>query len=356
MYSSEIGISELDSDDFYGPDHRLTLDCVKLVLDYMDSIGMSLATFVDALFYGDPECTTDHACCRRRSVFFSAISLPKVLSRMMRFATQNGPKEDLQAWSLWFVQDALEDKMTRTVRHLKVGDLSVDRVLSLDFGKLRDWMENQKTGCHTLWTILFQLSMPPKGRTNNTMKNPKAMIISVICQLAFSRSNRANYLQQAFSLFFKADGLSSKANMLLNHLGITLSNTWQNEAVDTLSEEAMTTIRGSLSKQAVFLSADNVNIPFHVFGQRIHNKSSFESGTAATVFPMEGVPPLDGPLFCKAAWVAWNLEYSDLVDIDAGHRIHVQKVYHLLQFLLNLPYFKHYPHHDNPLLKPPPPV
>ncbi|KIO28656.1 hypothetical protein M407DRAFT_71589, partial [Tulasnella calospora MUT 4182] len=182
------------------------------------------------------------------------------------------------------------------------------------------------------------------------------MVITIIGQLAFSRSHHANYLQQAFSLFFKADGLSSKANTLLNHLSITMSNTWQNELVDVLSDRQMERVRGVILHSPIFVSADNVNIPFRVFSQRLHHKSSFQSGTAVTAYPMPGVKPFDGKEFREKARTAGNLEYEDLIDIESGRRIHAQKVYHVLRFLIDSPYFQDYPYRKHKEFDPPPPV
>ncbi|KIO17093.1 hypothetical protein M407DRAFT_33255 [Tulasnella calospora MUT 4182] len=232
MFSSESGISELDSDDFYGPGHRSTVDPVKMVLKYMEEKGLSLAQLFESIFYGDPDCTNDYACRRHRTTFFQELSLPQLLVRIMKNSGPNGPKVKLVEWMTEYLMNILDEEIARAVSHLHMGEVSVEKILELDFQEIQEWMENPRMGYRTLWRMLTRLATSPKGRSKNKMKDPTAMVITIIGQLAFSRSHHANYLQQAFSLFFKADGSSSKANTLLNHLSITMSSTWQNELVD----------------------------------------------------------------------------------------------------------------------------
>ncbi|KAG8911936.1 hypothetical protein FRC00_005532 [Tulasnella sp. 408] len=214
MFPSESGISELDSDDFYGPDYRSTVHTIKTVLKYMEEKGLSLAQLFDSILYGDPDCTTDHACRRHRTTFFQEISLPQLLVRIMKNSGPNGPKVKLVEWMTEYLMGILDEEIARTVPHLHAGEVSVEKILELDFQELWKWMEDPRMG--------------------------------LIGQLAFSRSHHANYLQQAFSLFFKADGLSSKANILLDHLSITMSDTWQNELIDTLSDREMERVRNCI--------------------------------------------------------------------------------------------------------------
>ncbi|KIO15699.1 hypothetical protein M407DRAFT_47901, partial [Tulasnella calospora MUT 4182] len=135
-----------------------------------------------------------------------------------------------------------------------------------------------------------------------------------------------------------------------------MSNTWQNESIEALSEGAMEKIRTFISNFPFFVTADNVNVPFRVFTQRIQNKSSFQSGTAATVYPISNVELFDGKQFRATSRTAGDLEYEDLIDIEGGRRIHAQKVHHILRFLLDSPYFQEYAHRDHEAFDPPPPV
>lgn len=122
MLSSDTGISELDSDDFYGPSHRSSVETVKLVLNYMDEKGISLAQLFDSVLYGDPKCTADHACRRHRTSFFNDVSLPRVLDRIMKQSGATGPKFKLEEWMKESVMTELDEEIKRAAKHLNTGE------------------------------------------------------------------------------------------------------------------------------------------------------------------------------------------------------------------------------------------
>ena len=63
-----------------------------------------------------------------------------------------------------------------------------------------------------------------------------------------------------------------------------MSHKWAATAYGLLSDHAMKDVQDAIQKSPWVIMHDNVNIPMHVFSQRLHNQSHFVSGCAATVW------------------------------------------------------------------------
>jgi hypothetical protein len=135
-----------------------------------------------------------------------------------------------------------------------------------------------------------------------------------------------------------------------------MSTSWLDTAIDKLSTDTMAETRRLVQKWAFLMSADNVNIRSTVFLQCLANCNHFESGTAATVYPIIDTPPLKGEDFHARAKTHDVITYKDFCDPLSARRILEQKRYHILQFLLESPYFSHYKKCGDKLLAPPPPI
>ncbi|KAL4065520.1 hypothetical protein V8B97DRAFT_2025778 [Scleroderma yunnanense] len=149
-------------------------------------------------------------------------------------------------------------------------------------------------------------------------------------------------------------GLSAKAFDTLHALTVMMSHKWAADHVQ-MSEAAMKEL----------ISYDNINIPFHVVSQHLHNKDNFSSGAAVTVYIKHHAETLKADssheLQQCCAWGMKNpltsLEIFHLGQLAVPH-IQNQMTYEVLCFLLEAPEFniKSYQYHDSSLLLPPEPV
>jgi hypothetical protein len=105
----------------------------------------------------------------------------------------------------------------------------------------------------------------------------------MISMAGFSRSHHTCKIQKLLMIYFKSCGLAAKALDTLHALGITMSQKWSYSGIEILSEQAHNALTQDLAAHHWFGIHDNVNIPFQVYEQRLHNQSHFDSGTAGTI-------------------------------------------------------------------------
>jgi hypothetical protein len=78
--------------------------------------------------------------------------------------------------------------------------------------------------------------------------------------------------------------LAAKAYDLLNHFGLTMSQNWTLNAVDTIAADAMDKLQTDIHQYPLFIGSDNINIVFKVHEQTLQNQNKFVSGAATTVY------------------------------------------------------------------------
>jgi hypothetical protein len=184
----------------------------------------------------------------------------------------------------------------------------------------------------------------------------------MISQCQYTRSHRRGRLTKLWSIYLKACGLSARAFDAVHALAITMSHKWAANAYGELSDRAMKEVRVAIQTSPWHISHDNVNIPLRVFSQRLHNKSHFISGCAATVWvlpPHAELPPDTNRLFQKhhAKTSKEVFNYSDvLYDDTADERTEQKNIHRLLSVLLNHPEFLDYAGRKDPVFAAPPPV
>ena len=182
------------------------------------------------------------------------------------------------------------------------------------------------------------------------------MITAMLCYI---RTHRANRLQKLFAIYLKFRGLSAKAFDMLHALGVTMSHKWACSHVAKMSASAMQEVTRLMQIYPWLISYDNINIPFHVFSQRLNNKDTFSSGVAATVYikrQAQVLPPEISAQLQESRRIGSQnpITFLDIfkLSIQSYPRIEKFIVYHVLRFLLDSPEFQFqtYAHQDS-LLK-----
>lgn len=191
-------------------------------------------------------------------------------------------------------------------------------------------------------------------------------MLFVVCQLAFSRNRNANLFHKFFTVYLKGCGLPAKAIDTMSSLGLTMSQKWAFNGIDTLAKHANMELQQQIHdhKLLFYFSHDNVNIQFRVYEQRVDRQSHFDSGTASTIYL---VPGSEGQQLNNRALQEQRkigrtnpITAKDIVKatIPAAARVMSRMRYWILQFLLDSPDFdlEKYDNRNDARLKPPPPV
>ena len=191
-------------------------------------------------------------------------------------------------------------------------------------------------------------------------------LVFVMCQLAFSRNHHANQFHKFLMVYLKACGLPAKALDTLSSLGLTMSQKWAFQGINTLAEHANQELRRQIHElKLLFLfSHDNINHQFRVFEQRVDRQTTFDSGTASTIYLIPGSENmrLDNRALQEQRKIgrANPITAQDIIKLSmpGAARVATQMKYRILCFLLDSPEFniKTYKHHGNTALNPPPPV
>ncbi|KAJ7240932.1 hypothetical protein C8J57DRAFT_1527264 [Mycena rebaudengoi] len=155
------------------------VDKVKVVLFVMDGIGINLPIFLDALSWGDTNCTLDPKIRFHRTSLLNSIELPLILSRWLRpprppkskKVRPKGAKNVLQDFAVQCTADILEKELE-----------SLAMVFSSPAGQ--DIMEKELTGtsmpgmvCEVkaiaprLWLFLMRLARSAEQQRRTPSKD-----------------------------------------------------------------------------------------------------------------------------------------------------------------------------------------
>ncbi|KAI0038742.1 hypothetical protein FA95DRAFT_1613142 [Auriscalpium vulgare] len=328
---------------------------------YIQDQGLTLASLVDAVTWGDEECIANPTIRAARTQFFNSDRFAPMLRRWWKppnRRAKKGPAE-LRKFVVECVGEMVEKEMKVVAPILTPpGDaLSLETLTGLDFHKLSETLRS-KDGAPTLWTVLQRAGWSDKQAARNTHKTPNNVIMNVIASLAFTRSHHVNRMSQLWAIYLKSCGLSERAFDTLHALGLTMSSKWTTEAVNDISEKAMSAARTAIEEHAYYMSYDNLNVAKRVFSMRKDNQNNFYSACAATLWVVPGNPPIPPE---------WNPKYQAmrregarapfdmriLLRMEQGivRRNREAAVNVILRFLLESPAFSAYTELDDPILQ-----
>ncbi|KAJ6548849.1 hypothetical protein B0H19DRAFT_997293, partial [Mycena capillaripes] len=127
-------------------------------------------------------------------------------------------------------------------------ELSQEHLTSLDFGEMKNSIQRYTP---VLWRILRQAAYTTTQTVRNKHKDPDMVVLHMISQAQFTRSNRRGRVAKLWSIYLKACGLSARAFDALHALGILMSHKWTANAYGTLSDRAMEEVRALIRSRAV---------------------------------------------------------------------------------------------------------
>ncbi|KAJ7222322.1 hypothetical protein GGX14DRAFT_326506, partial [Mycena pura] len=360
---------------------------VKMVLLYMDGVGLDLPILLDAISWGDPACTQDAKIRYERSALLNSAELPGILRRWWKpprprgshRVRPKGAKAAMQDFAFHCSQEVLELELETAADIFKspVGpDVTEAELTGTSFPKL---IEAVKKVAPNLWRVLMELARSPTQQKRNPKKTPAMVslescfiisnsppslktVIVIIALFEYTRSHHRGRLQKLFSIYFKFKGLSAKGFDTLHAIGLTMSGSWTNDSVSRISEAAMKDMRELMDKFPWLMSYDNVLIAFRIFSQRIDKKTLHGNGTAATVYIKRSatpMPPITNRLLqeCRIEGLRNPLSAFDIMEIaevsEPRRRSHI--IFTVLNILLQAPEFdlESHPKHDHPLFQRP---
>jgi len=138
---------------------------------------------------------------------------------------------------------------------------------------------------------------------------------AVVCMSILLQNTNAqcNYLQGILGVFFHSTCVPQKVINVLNHAGLSISQTSINHAVKSMSREIASCIRSAVGSLKASFAYDNFDINFKTHQPTIEHHSIFTSATSATSIPLFGVEdPND--LQCSAELWACNPRNPSLTE------------------------------------------
>jgi len=361
-------------------------DLVEAVLDLVDKSRSSIGAVLEALLWGEEKCKASLRMRTVRQQFTRSKELATILNRLWKPPGHDPVKNGNSGRQV--TVDFVSKTMKKVHKH-QIEDLSslfvsppsddttIDELTSLDFLSLA---ETCAIRAPDLWGLLLTLTQTPRQARDNTHKSPtkvpynlirsppryltnNQVILMVVAILLYTRTHHCNKIQKAFAIYVKFRGLSAKAFDTMHALGVTMSHKWTSQAVVKISERATKAMRIAILLFAMWMSYDNMQMPFKVYSQRIENPGEFGNGTAATAFINRNKRPLTAKNNAElrktriSPGQANPLKANNILKLatDGYARLRPYMVHRILRFLLDAPDFelKTYKGNKSTLFAPP---
>ncbi|KAG2046241.1 hypothetical protein BDR06DRAFT_899551, partial [Suillus hirtellus] len=116
-------------------------------------------------------------------------------------------------------------------------------------------------------------------------------IRAVVCMsiLLQNMNAQCNYLQGILGIFFHSTCMPQKVVDVLNHAGLSISQTSINHAVKSMLREITSWIRSAVGSLKASFAYDNFDINFKMHQPTVEHQSIFISATSATSIPLFGI-------------------------------------------------------------------
>ncbi|KAI0692067.1 hypothetical protein C8T65DRAFT_745287 [Cerioporus squamosus] len=305
---------------------------------------LDLLLLLWAISYQEPRLVTDELAKFERTALLSSSELLGLLKtwhkppRAHSQGTQSkGASEAVDKFVIDRAASILQQEMVAVGKYMRtnVAELSEEHLLSIKISELK---EDIKKIAPTVWSLILRCSWTRRQEKENKLKDPETPVLFIIAITSYTRSNRNSLLQRLVAIYLKSCGTSAKAFDTLNALGISMSQKWVYGALEILSARQEAAMRVDISQFPWIGSHDNLNFRNRVFEQRSDHHSTFDSGTAGTIYIIK-----DPAAILK-------------LEAAAAPRLAIRARDVLLQVLLATPGFDlaSYEHRDHAALRPAP--
>lgn len=145
------------------------------ILAYMKTQGLNLELFMEAVFWGDKDCTADYTVSHERTVFMRSPTLLSVLDRWWCPPTKesSGGGDSMKEFLVLRVGELLVEELEQVAAaelHPPKDSLSAVNLTNVNFRDVGTRI--QTTHAPKLWLLLQQLAWSPRQCKENTQKNP----------------------------------------------------------------------------------------------------------------------------------------------------------------------------------------
>ncbi|KAI0069875.1 hypothetical protein K474DRAFT_1713831 [Panus rudis PR-1116 ss-1] len=213
-------------------DANSTFNKVRRILDCIAAEKLTLAQFLDAFSWGDPECASDLSMAQKRRHFFASKEFPALLRRWRKppacptshNSAPEGGGAVLDEFAVERVIHCLDEEMSSLDPYFRPrdsGSFAQKDLTDVDIPELVSAIQNHAP---TFWCILDSVATTKRQRQRNKHKNPMNVILVTASLLLYSRSHKCNKLQRLFSIYLKYKGLSAKGCDTLHALYLTMSS------------------------------------------------------------------------------------------------------------------------------------
>ena len=340
---------------------------VKAVIAFMQAEKLNVVLFLDAFSWVDEGCIADPIIKQARTQLMTSAELPQILQRWWkppRSKKSHGARADgarilIEKLSVDCTIALIRDEMSRAKEFLQSTDIKFSAVELLQL-RVTDMIGCMKKGLPNLWDILcsaierddsaisdfdaeekdydkVSIDYLPRIDTYSTQ-----IVMMCIAILAYTRNQNCNLLQRMLAIYFKFNGLTTRGFDSLHYLGVVMSMKWTTNVVKKIASEAQESLLALRDQSAWFLCHDNLNIPFHVYSQRVEQHTHFDSGTAGTCFVIPHCPPLSPNLpadlqISRANGLRSPITMGEIamLDNDTGEKLQPFFIWEVLKCLFN---------------------
>ena len=260
------------------------LETVKHVLDVLKEGGMDVVGFLDALCWGNLLAVTDPTVRAARTSLTHSDRLATVVSKWLDppqtsqgGSKAGGARDTLLPLMIRTVKQIINKEMDAVIEELREDSAEVSEQTVL--GTVVDEVQGKlPVVAPVFYNIIETAAWSERQEEQNSHKDPtKASFIPefcvvilfkrtfaqrvscIICQVAFSRNQRANRVHRPISLYLKACGTAVKAFDTMSALGVTLSQKWALTAIETVAKNKMDDLANRVKSTNFHATHDNIN-------------------------------------------------------------------------------------------------
>ncbi|CCO37563.1 hypothetical protein RSOLAG1IB_12183 [Rhizoctonia solani AG-1 IB] len=340
--------------------------------------GFTMDTFLYDLCYGNPLARQHGSLQKARRDLRKSNLLPQILDNLHTTPRAEsggqqaaGAVEPLETWATQTTQRIYREELVKFSKamHCDISQLVNEETLrELTFDSILDAV---KECCPRLMDMLLIVAQPKrKEEGRRAEKDSIFSVVQIISSLSYEISQRNNRTQMFTAIYLKAKNAPKSVYTMLQHAGLSLSYSWAEEMLKTISRQAVEKMVKVYEEGACVFIYDNYRIPHGIKHQRIGHLSVTDNATTATLIPLppEATTLLNNPSKftghrkdIKEQYINRTmrfLEPGDFHQPDVDILINDRLEYNIIAALFRIPEIKNLQLEvlSDPLLQPPPPV
>jgi hypothetical protein len=150
-------------------------DKILDIIRYIEQQGLTMASFLDAFFWGNKACTDNRRIIWRRTQFTHSPRLTGILERLYspppssKGSRPEGASKVMKKFGVNVVLEAMDEELESTATLFLPGKLSKEELNNIN---LRQLYENMKEKAPICWHVLMDMCRIRKGPKTPVMPRP----------------------------------------------------------------------------------------------------------------------------------------------------------------------------------------